>query len=106
MLILILIVDQNCIFILSILNISIHIGLYLGAGGIIFEMVWALIVRCRAYRWRFYYIGGFYKICLNLCTKHDGFVAIEKTGEQFFPRFLLTVCKPQPEILINIMNIH
>ena len=25
---------------------------------------------------------------------------IEKTGEQFFPRFILTVCKLQPEILI------
>ena len=27
-----------------------------------------------------------------------------KTGEQFFPRFILTVCKLQPEILINIIK--
>ena len=67
-------------------------------------MVWALIVMFWAYRRGFYYIGGFYKIWLNLCTKHDGLVAIEKTGKQFFPRFILTVCKLQPEILINIMK--
>ena len=27
-----------------------------------------------------------------------------RTGEQFFPRFILTVCKIQPEILINIIK--
>ena len=54
---LILIVDRNCIFILSILYISVLAGLYLGAGGgLIFEMVWALIVMCWAYRRGFYYI--------------------------------------------------
>ena len=59
---LVLIVDRNCICILSILYISVLAGLYLGAGGLIFEMVWALIVMCWAYRREFYYIGGFYKI--------------------------------------------
>ena len=48
-LMLILIVDRNCIFIVSILYISILVGLYFGAGGLMFEMVWALIVMCWAY---------------------------------------------------------
>ena len=32
----------------------------------------------------------------------DWLQLIEKTVEQFFRRFILTVCKLQPEILINI----
>ena len=34
----------------------------------------------------------------------DWLQLMEKTGEQFFPRFILTVCKLQPEILMNIIK--
>ena len=34
----------------------------------------------------------------------DWLQLIEKIVEQFFPRFILTVCKLQPEILINIIK--
>ena len=101
---LILIVDRNCIFILSILYISVLAGLYLGAGG--------------TYIWNGVGVNSNVLIDGDFITSEvstrsgwtsaqnmmDWLQLIEKTGEQFFPRFILTVCKIQPEILINIIK--